>query len=168
MLTSLRKRTLALITCVSLAAPLLAPPTHGQISRRRRSSAGARRNPVASNAKIERAGGLDLLIEQLRAKGAAVSLGEEVSQPFFPVKGRVLLVSGEDVQVFEFRSSAAAAAAACRVNPAGTKVGKSSVSWMAPPHFYRKGRLIAIYVGTSPDVRSVLESVLGSQFAGDQ
>lgn len=54
-----------------------------------------------------------------------------------------------------------------------TKEGSSvamAISWIGPPHFYSKGRLIVVYIdvnhGTDPSTRNTLESILGSQFAG--
>jgi hypothetical protein len=35
-----------------------------------------------------------------------------------------------------------------------------------PPHFYRSGRLIVLYVRDDAAVLLALESVLGTQFAG--
>ena len=39
-------------------------------------------------------------------------------------------------------------------------------AWVSTPHFYRSGEIIAVYVGTSQELPSLLESVLGPQFAG--
>ena len=38
--------------------------------------------------------------------------------------------------------------------------------WPAPPHYYKKGRVIVRYLGDSMAVLEVLEAVLGLQFAG--
>jgi hypothetical protein len=168
MRTSLLKRTFDLIVGITLVVLIAASFAAGQTSRHKRKSAGARRHPSSSTRKAGGASEFNKLIEQLRAKGAVVKHEEDVSQPFFSVKGRVLLVNGEAVQVFEFRNAAVAEAEARRVNSAGTTIGTSSVSWMAPPHFYRKGNLIALYVGVDPKVMSALEAVLGAQFAGSQ
>jgi hypothetical protein len=51
------------------------------------------------------------------------------------------------------------------VSPDGSSVGTSMVTWIGTPHFYREGKLIVIYVGGSEGVLSVLEAVMGSQFA---
>ena len=40
------------------------------------------------------------------------------------------------------------------------------VRWMAAPHFFRRSRVIALYLGNDPKVLSALQQVLGSQFAG--
>ena len=106
------------------------------------------------------------LVDTLRARGATVVPVGDVSQPFFSVAGFAITVNGENVQVFEYPTEGAAAADAARVAPDGGSVGTTMITWVAPPHFYRQGRLIALYVGTNPDVTGLLTSVLGPQFAG--
>ena len=106
------------------------------------------------------------LVDSLRAAGAKVEPAGEVSQPFFSVKGQIIKVSGSDVQVFEYASAAAADTEAKGVSPDGSVVGRSRVGWIAPPHFYKKGKLVVLYLGDDTTVIKVLESVLGRQFAG--
>ncbi|MBI2860367.1 MAG: hypothetical protein HYX91_02520 [Chloroflexi bacterium] len=108
----------------------------------------------------------DSLVSALRAAGATVETAGEVEQPFFAVKGRVIKVNGQDVQVFGYRDEAAAGADAAKVSPDGSSIGTTMVSWIAPPHFYRSGKLIALYVGQEQSTISALEGVLGPQFAG--
>ena len=38
--------------------------------------------------------------------------------------------------------------------------------WVAPPHFYKAGRIIILYIGENATVMDVLNSLLGVQFAG--
>ncbi len=106
------------------------------------------------------------LVDNLRATGATVEPAGELTQPFFSVNGRVIVVNGGDVQVFKYADAAAAEAEAALVSPDGSSVGTSMVAWVAPPHFYRADRLIVLYVGDSTDAIDVLEAVLGQQFAG--
>jgi hypothetical protein len=40
------------------------------------------------------------------------------------------------------------------------------VDWVAPPHFFLKGRVLVLYVGSDPAVQKLLAGVLGPQFAG--
>ncbi len=103
----------------------------------------------------------------LRAKGARVELtSENASQPFFTVTGRIVNVNGEGVQVFEYPNAAMAEREAKLVSPSGSPVGTSMITWMAPPHFYRSGPVIALYVGSNGAVTKALEAALGPQFAG--
>lgn len=106
------------------------------------------------------------LMSRLRAGGARVVRAGGVSQPFFSVRGRALTVNGEQVQVFEYAKAAAAEREARLVDPSGSSVGTSMMSWVGPPHFYKSGRLIVLYVGGDQDVIKALESALGPQFAG--
>ncbi len=106
------------------------------------------------------------LIDNLRQAGATVEPAGELTQPFFSVNGRVIVVNGGDVQVFEYADAAAAEAEAALVSPDGSPIGTFMPFWVAPPHFYRAEKLIVLYVGDSEAVTDVLESVLGQQFAG--
>ena len=78
----------------------------------------------------------------------------------------ILRVNGEDVQVFEYENAAAAQGEAARVSPDGSSVGTTIITWVSTPHFYRSGEIIIVYVGSSRELISLLESVLGPQFAG--
>ena len=93
-----------------------------------------------------------------------------------------LSVGGPDgsyVQLYRFPEAGQAAEAAAGVSRDGSSVptgdGIAQVSWVGPPHFFRKCRLIAVFVegaggdaGSARDrlVLEVLRDVLGPQFAG--
>jgi hypothetical protein len=106
------------------------------------------------------------LVAALEATGAEVVPGEELSQPFFEVPARLTRVNGEDVQTFEFADEETAASAASQISPDGGSTGTTMISWIASPHFYRAGRVIVLYVGDNETMTSLLESILGPQFAG--
>ena len=106
------------------------------------------------------------LVDHLRAAGATVMPTGTVTQPFFSVTGPVITVNGEQVQVYEYPNDDGASADAARISPDGGSVGNTMVDWIAPPHFYRGGRLIVLYVGTNTPVMRILETILGPQFAG--
>lgn len=105
-------------------------------------------------------------VDALRESGATVQVGGAVSQPFFSGGGQIVRVNGEDVQVFAYPDEASAAADASRISSDGSAIGTSMVSWVAPPHFFRSGPVLVLYVGSSEPIQSLLESVLGPQFAG--
>lgn len=109
---------------------------------------------------------LEGLVEALRAEGAQVELGEAIQQPFLSVPGQIVKVNGADVQVFEYASAEDLGLEASQVSEDGSSTGTSNVTWIAPPHFYRSGRLLVLYVGEDQEVIELLESVIGPQFAG--
>ncbi len=106
------------------------------------------------------------IIDSLRAVGATVEPAGEISQPFFPVKGRVITVNDAGVQVFEFVNVYDANAEAVRVSVDGSFVGETHLNWVAPPHFFKNGKLIVLYVGDDSTLMNLLQAVLGRQFAG--
>jgi hypothetical protein len=106
------------------------------------------------------------LIAALQAAGATVEVGELITQDFFSPEGSILKVNGADVQVFEYESAEAMEKEASQVAPDGGSIGTSMVSWMDAPHFYKTGRIIALYVGSDQTILDLLEKVMGLQFAG--
>jgi hypothetical protein len=105
------------------------------------------------------------LAQNLKEQRADVAEGEQVEQPFFSVKGRILLVNGIAVQVFEYTDEAAANSDASEVAPDGSAIGTTIVSWIDTPHFYKNGKLIVLYVGNDQNTLSLLENALGKPFA---
>ena len=106
------------------------------------------------------------VIDALRAGGVLAKAAGTLQQPFFSPPAHVFSVDGGDLQLYEFASAADAASAAAQVSPNGGSIGTRSMAWMAAPHFYRRGRVIAIYLGASAKVTSELERILGPPFAG--
>lgn len=106
------------------------------------------------------------LIDALRTAGATVALGDSVEQPFFAVSGQILLVNRTEVQVFEYGTAEAMETDASLVASDGASVGTTMISWIAPPHFYKTGRIIVLYIGEETAVLDLLNQALGVQFAG--
>ena len=111
-------------------------------------------------------GGHVELVDALRAAGATVEPSGPVTQAFFTPEGYILKVNGADVQDFEYESEEAMEGEAAQVAPDGGSIGTTMVTWVDVPHFYKAGRIIVLYVGSDAEVLSLLESVLGPQFAG--
>ena len=117
---------------------------------------------------------VDSLVNRLRAAGLAVDVKEKVAEFYFSVTGTVLQVGGQVAKVFEYANAEAANADASRVSPDGTTVEvpanggivAHSLFWVATPHFYKSGKVIALYVGDEARIAEGLEGALSPQFAG--
>ena len=110
----------------------------------------------------------DTFVHYLREIGVPVEPEGEVAQPFFSIEGRMLQFSGEEVQVFVYPDAAAAEEEAGLVSPDGSTVGTSKPQWVGAPHFYRKGKILALYIGDNEKVLNILNAALDRQFAGKQ
>ena len=111
---------------------------------------------------------VDALVRSFEQEGATVIRSGSLppsSHPYFSVAGEGLKVNGADVTVFAYSSDDRAAADAAKVSPTGSPIGQTQISWMDTPHFYKRERLILLYVGHSADLLKVLEAVLGPPFA---
>ena len=94
--------------------------------------------------------------------------GGKIDQPFLSVKGRLIKVNGAEVQVFQFRDAAQSEAQAALISRSGSTVGTTKLHWLGPPHFYKMGKLLVLYVGEDGGVLKTLEAALGRPFAGKQ
>jgi hypothetical protein len=112
--------------------------------------------------------GLAAFIDALQLAGQTVEIAGPVDQPFFSVSGQIIVVNGEDVQVFEYPESAAAEVEAAQISPDASSVGTRMISWAATPHIYTKDHLIVLYVGENDSVKSALVDVLGEPTAEGQ
>lgn len=110
------------------------------------------------------------LVDNLRGRGLTVVPVSSVGQPFLHTDGTVLAVSGPGIaatrlQSFDYETAAAAAADAATFGPDGNPRG-FMVDWVAPPHLFLRGRVIAIYTGTDAPLLGILTDLMGPQFAG--
>lgn len=119
-----------------------------------------------SSVRVSPAKDIQGLMRSLRASGLKVKSAGSISQPFFSVKGRALTVNGQQMQVFQYAKSEIADREAKRVDLGGAGTDTSRAMWVGPPHFYRSGRLIVLYVGSDAALIKALEKALGPQFAG--
>jgi hypothetical protein len=101
---------------------------------------------------------LDEAIRVLRTAGATVNIGEVVEVEQVSLPGQTILIDGEEVQVFTFSSAE-------EVETLSSQL-KDDRDPEEEPHFYKLGSMLVRYVGRNPEVRDLLEDVLGAQAAG--
>jgi hypothetical protein len=107
----------------------------------------------------------------LRSNGVETSSPMPLPPGILDVSSTQYNVPGGVLHIFTFSTPAEAKAAAARVRPDGYMVRNlaginQAVDWAAPPHWFRKGRGVAVYIGRSSDVIDALTKTAGAQFAG--
>lgn len=132
---------------------------------------GCATNPPQSGYTFEN------FVNDLHAAGARVELpADQNIDHGFSIPGRRIMVNGANVYIYEFADNQAAFIASSQVSPDGYNITRTDGTnstmrhsdWIEPPHLYRKGQLIVIYAGRDGRMRGILESLLGSQFAGSE
>ena len=109
------------------------------------------------------------LVTALEHEGASVALAEAMpasAHPYFSTPAARYAVNGESVYFFEYGTEGDADSEATRIAPDGASVGTTQVFWVSDPHFYRTGRVVALYVGRQTSMLGLLQNVLGQQIAG--
>jgi len=124
---------------------------------------------AACSGSVSPADDLAGLLESLQQAGFGTPEQEATNvleSHFFTVPGVALVVPGRRVLVFEFADESEAEAQAGIVSPDGSGIGNKFVSWRDTPHFFSRGRLVVIYLGSDEKMLEALEEALGPQFAG--
>jgi hypothetical protein len=125
---------------------------------------GSQDSPLKSPIDAPRSGDLertDELVDALRGVDATVETGGQAEQPFFSVPGRIVLVNGQQLQVFEYGTAADRGEESALISPEGFTVGTYNISWVQQPHFWAVGRLIVLYVGEDEALLELLTPLLG-------
>ena len=107
------------------------------------------------------------VVAALEKEGLTMDADGKVEQPFLSVPGEGYRFPESSFQLYEYPDEAAAQQDAAKIQPNGEIPGVR-VEWLAPPRFYRTGRVLIIYVGTDQKVISALEAVAGKPFAESQ
>jgi hypothetical protein len=111
------------------------------------------------------------LVEALESHGVTLRAATPEPPGVLGVRSTVYRVDGGELHVFAFQSESRARHAAELVAPDGYMVTTESginqmVDWVAPPHWFRYGRQIAVYLGSDAKTIDALEAIAGPQFAG--
>lgn len=106
------------------------------------------------------------LVDNLRSKDLVVEPQGEINQPFFEIPGQSLKVDNEMIQVFEFSDEQNANSESKKISPDGSGSSTTMITWIDTPHFYKKGTIIALYIGKNPKITNMLTELMGPQFAG--
>lgn len=122
--------------------------------------------PVDRSADSDRGQSIAALTDALRKSGLEVRDAGRVRQPFFVAPAHVFIVDGDDLQIYELGTTAEAETAVATVSADGMTIGTTKMHWLAPPHFFRRDRLVVNYLGTSAKILGELERILGPQVAG--
>ena len=100
------------------------------------------------------------------ASGYRVEVGPVVEKPYFSEPARGLKVNGSPVFFVEFDDEEGVREMVKKISPDGSKIGDQPLNEQGTPHFYRKGKAIALYLGDKESTLKILTSVLGEQIAG--
>ncbi len=89
----------------------------------------------------------------------------------FSGTGHIIKVNGQEVQAFEYPSPADMEKEAANIAPDGSQFTDKDgvpamIDWINVPHFFKKGRLMVVYVGRDEQTLEMLRAALGDQFAG--
>jgi len=108
----------------------------------------------------------------VKARGDTAFPANSPDEPIFSGTGRRIEVNSENISVLEYEDEVTAQTEAKFISPDGCAYTPENgnviinISWIAPPHFFLSGKIIVLYIGENQTIIDLLESVMGTQFAG--
>ncbi|MCM1989936.1 hypothetical protein [Oceanirhabdus seepicola] len=96
-----------------------------------------------------------------------------VKKDFLPTTRKRMVIGEEAIDIYLYSNNKKMEKDAKNIDSGGCEYTSTSifsksvnVSWVSEPHFYKKGKLIVLYVGTNEKIISDLKDIFGEQFAG--
>jgi hypothetical protein len=145
----------AMVACQAPGAPSAAPTT----------STTTMPTPTPSPTPTA-VSGVQALLLDLRAKGAAAKVGSQFLAEPLGGQGMTVCVGAETLQTYEFIDHEAAFVASTKIDRDDpSSVGGAIVEWVGQPRFWLRDRIIVLYLGDDAAIDKVLRELLGSPFA---
>lgn len=103
----------------------------------------------------------DQMVRAAETYGLNASMVGPIQQPFFEPTGEIILVQGQEVQVFQFANASDVKQALSQIPVVGTRVAGTPVVNVEPMHVWSGGNLIALYSGQDARVIGFLNAAFG-------
>ena len=108
------------------------------------------------------------LVEALRDSGLNLAeVGKVKPMPCFIAPPKAAVVGGGTLEVYEYGDAESADTAASQISPAYFEARPAAEQNLPSTTFYRRKTILVKYLGSDAQVTAVLESALGTPFAGD-
>ena len=85
-----------------------------------------------------------------------------ILHPFFRVPGQVVLVNGQELQVFVYPDATARKSDSARISADGRLIAGEVVTWPAPPRFAAAGNVLAVLVAPDARLAGRVERAIGT------
>jgi hypothetical protein len=113
--------------------------------------------------------------EQMKEKGYDFDI-KSVQSDFIPTTRKRMIIDDKSIDIYIFHNNINMENEAKNIGSNGFSYKSNTrdttriinVGWVAPPHFYKKGRIIVQYVGSDQKILTDLKNIFGGQFIGEK
>ncbi|MBI2628777.1 hypothetical protein HYW74_01705 [Candidatus Pacearchaeota archaeon] len=95
-----------------------------------------------------------------------IQAGNITKEIFFKVPAKVIKIGDDKIQVYEYSSAEEMETEASKISDEGYRVKNVIINWLKPPHFYKKDKLLVLYLGENRSIMDDLEKIVGKEFIG--
>ncbi|MDF2880329.1 MAG: putative cell wall binding repeat protein [Clostridiaceae bacterium] len=106
------------------------------------------------------------LTSYLNTKGFDLTIIHEKKGEFLSVNPSIIKIGKENISIYEYKNNWLMEKEASKIKGDGSQIGNAIVDWIAPPRFYKKDKIITIYVGSNMEIINALNQFFSNSFAG--
>lgn len=126
---------------------------------------------IVSFSGINKTYALPQFEEQMKEKGYDFDI-KSVQSDFIPTTRKRMIIDDKAIDIYVFHSNIRMENEAKNIGSNGfsyqSETRGINIGWVAPPHFYKKGRIIVQYVGSDQKILTDLKDIFGGQFIGEK
>ncbi len=165
-----RRRTRRVVAGVALTGVALVGVfalTRGEDRRPRVAIGPTVSNPSTPAVTTDDAGyNVSNLVNDLAAAGMKASVTGAAPGNPLDTEAHLLCVNGTEVRVYEYPDRDSRVGISKNISPDGSSIGNGHgmvtiAEWIGPPHFYARGRIIALVLQNDPPLLHALTRILG-------
>ena len=102
-------------------------------------------------------------IAALSRAGANIQFGEHASGVPFSVDQKIVEMGSYQIRGFEYEDAQARIAEEATITMDGSSVNHTPVEWTSDPHYWSRGRVIVLYLGSETPAIDLLTRALGPE-----
>ncbi|QGU96239.1 hypothetical protein GOM49_15070 [Clostridium bovifaecis] len=98
--------------------------------------------------------------EELSTRGYQYAVDTSAKRDVLSVAPTIININDENIRVHEYKIRPLLWWDCSKISKDGFEIGRTSVHWVAEPHFYQKGNLIVQYIGEDRKTIAMLGEIL--------
>ena len=106
------------------------------------------------------------LFNNLKKYDPSIKESNVTKEIFFKVPAKVIKVGEDKIQIYEYPSAEEMEKEALMISEEGYKVKNVIINWFKSPHFYKRNKILILYLGDDENIKNELERIVGNEFIG--
>jgi len=108
----------------------------------------------------------DNFVQEMAKDSVKIEMSGQLTESFIGAVPKIIKIDNAEAQIFEYSNESEMERNSAEINSDGSSVGNTMITWIDKPHFFKRGKIIMLYLGKDNNTLAKIEKILGKQFAG--